>query len=328
MIPMRLVFRADASHQSGSGHVMRVTTIAQEGIKRGFECHFVGSFNELPWVSEFIANIGFRSITEDPDKFVSDALRDVLILDSYTSPSASQYNDLSNWRMVLCVKDSFTPNYNADVYVNQSLECTLFSPRVHVLDGPDFALIRKEITKSPKGNAYDTTPRVLIVGGGSDPHGFVQAVVTMIQPLGIDLEIHTFSNGSLANIYDLKITQHPIGPELDLIANEVDLVISTASTSSIEFIARELPLLVACVVDNQADFYSQLCRLGYALPIGERNPDGSWNLDLRNLSAAIKDPKVRVDLSNRVRGVLDLRGASRVVDTIEKWISNGVRTEQ
>ena len=316
---MRLVFRADASRITGSGHVMRVTTIAQEAIARGFECHFVGNISDLPWVSEYINQMGFESLLEVSEKFTPDANRDVLILDSYTVAPDSKFIDASNWKMIVCVQDAFTPKYNADIYVNQSLHDRSLRAGSNVLTGPDFSLIRKEITKSSKIESPGLIPSVLVLGGGSDPFGFVDAVLSFLQQGDFGLELYVFSNDDLAKFGTLNICQYQIGPELDLVAKNADLVITTASTSSIEFIARELPTLVACAVDNQEVIYSELCELGYALPFGVRDRAGHWDLDLEILLLAIRNLQVREDLRNSVRGVIDLLGSFRVVDAIEKW---------
>jgi spore coat polysaccharide biosynthesis predicted glycosyltransferase SpsG len=320
LIPMRLIFRADASRSIGSGHVMRVTTIAQEAIGRGYECHFVGSTSDLPWVNEFIHHLGFKSVLTDAEKFLCDPSRDILILDSYTVPLDSKFNELSSWRMVICIQDAFTPKYNADIYVNQSLKVTNSNSYPKILTGPDFALIRQEITKPTKTASLNLIPRVLVLGGGSDPFGFVPTVLSYLQQIDVALELHVFSNDDLTGFRKLNFAQHRIGPELDSVAAKADVVITTASTSSIEFIARELPTLVACVVDNQEAFYSELSDLGYAIPIGGRSAAGDWNIDLEVLSAVLKNPLVRDELKSRIRGVIDLIGTSRVVDAIEKWI--------
>ena len=316
---MRLVFRADASPSIGSGHVMRVATIAQEAIGRGLECHFIGNSSNLPWVHEYINQLGFKSVFEDAEEFVHDSGRDVLILDSYTFPLAAEFNDPLNWKLVVCIQDAYTPKFNADIYVNQSLKHARSNPDLKVLTGPDFALIRKGINKSTKATSSDSTPSVLVLGGGSDPFGFVPTILSCLEKVNLGLEIHVFSNDDLTKFTSLNLIQYQIGPELDCVAEKVDLVITTASTSSIEFIARELPTLIACVVDNQEPFYSELSELGYAIPIAVRNSIGDWKIDLEILLSAIESPRVRDDLKSNIRGVIDLSGASRVVDAILQW---------
>lgn len=56
---MRVVFRADASVQIGTGHVMRCLTLAQGLAERGHECQFISRLHEGN-LSEFIAQRGFQ----------------------------------------------------------------------------------------------------------------------------------------------------------------------------------------------------------------------------------------------------------------------------
>lgn len=320
---MRLVFRADASRQIGAGHVMRVSTIAQEAIARGYECHFVGTTSELSWVDKYVRQLGFKSLNQNVDSFGTNFHNEILVLDSYTVPLDSPFNNSNIWQMVVCVSDQFTPNYSADIFVNQSMKCKPTLESRLELNGPDFALIRKSIKKSKRRYAVGFPPKLLVLGGGSDPYGFVPAVLQKLGSLNLPFVVHVFSDENLESFSELEIYEHQLGPELDALADSVDLVITTASTSSIEFIAREIPTLVACAVDNQEKFYAELGDLGFAIPIGVRNTVGDWQLDLQTIKKAIENPEIRTNLKLRVQGVIDLMGPSRVLDKIEMRIATG-----
>ena len=88
---MRFIFRADASREIGSGHVMRSSVLAEEAISRNFECIFVGRISGLDWVSERIANLGFSRVIEDERLFDVDRELDILVLDTYSIPVSSQH---------------------------------------------------------------------------------------------------------------------------------------------------------------------------------------------------------------------------------------------
>jgi spore coat polysaccharide biosynthesis predicted glycosyltransferase SpsG len=320
---MRLVFRADASTQIGSGHVMRVTTIAQEAISRGIECHFVGRVSELTWVEEYIDSLGFRSITENEGSWIPDYNRDVLIMDSYTIGLSSQYNNPTNWRLSICVTDGFTPVYSTDIEISQSLRIEEVDKARITFSGANYALVRKGIRKSNKVFEIGSPISVLLLGGGSDPFGFVRAILKVIQTIDINLEVNVFSNENLEEFDFPEIRQYEIGPKLDLVATDMDLVITTASTSSIEFIAREIPTLIVCAIDNQQVTYRELSELKYALPIGHRDPEGVWLFDHPLISSAFENPNIRENLKNRIHGLIDLRGPGRVVDEIQYFLTEG-----
>ena len=302
---------------------MRVSTIAQEAIARGYECHFVGTTSELSWVDNYVRQLGFKSLNQNVDSFDTNFHNEILVLDSYTVALDSPFNNPDIWKMVICITDQFTPNYSADIFVNQSMKSKPTLDNRLELSGPDFALIRKSIKKSTNPDAFGFPPKLLVLGGGSDPYGFVRAVLQKLSRLNLPFVAHVFSNENFENFSDIRIFQHQLGPELDALAESVDLVITTASTSSIEFIAREIPTLVACAIDNQEKFYSELGELGFAIPIGVRNSVGDWQLDLQTIKNAIENPEIRSKLKLRVQGVIDLMGPSRVLDKIEMRIAAG-----
>ena len=105
-----------------------------------------------------------------------------------------------------------------------------------------------------------------------------------------------------------------MGSELDVVAGHVDAVLTTASTSSLECIAREIPTGVVCAVDNQQGYYEQLGRLGYASQIGVRSLDGVWDFDVDPIMELLGSQKKRDSLREATHGLIDLKGASRVID--------------
>ena len=274
---MRFIFRADASREIGSGHVMRSSVLAEEAISRGYECIFVGRISELDWVAERISKLGFSQVLSVESAFRANIETDVLILDSYSIPVTNAFIAKENWKLVVSICDEITPKYLADTELRPGLQKI---NGVHdgpvVLSGAEYVLIRKGIAKSSRNINHGGVPKVLVVGGGSDPFRYVKAVTEVIGSLGLKLEVHVFTQDSIPTGSEVNFFIHPIGSELDLIAGDFDVVLTTASTSSLEFIAREIPTGVVFAVDNQEDYYEQLGRLGYALQIGTRNPSGVW----------------------------------------------------
>lgn len=318
LFPMRLVFRADASREIGSGHVMRSSVLAEEAISRGIKCIFVGKISELDWVSERIANLGFLQVISDESAFVANAETDILVLDSYSIPVDNAFIAKENWKLVLSICDQITPKYVADLKLRPGLEkLDELKDEPVVLSGPDYILIRKGIEKSRRKIGASEIPKVLVVGGGSDLFGYVRAVSHVIDSLRLSFEVHVFTNDFIPTGFSMGFVIHPIGSDLDSIAGDVDVVLTTASTSSLEFIAREVPTGVVCAVDNQENYYEQLGRLGYASQIGVRNHAGDWDFNLEAIRELLTSPAKRDSLTESARGLVDLRGAARVIDALE-----------
>ena len=317
---MRFIFRADASQEIGSGHVMRSSVLAEELISRGFECVFIGSISGLDWVTERISALGFRQVIAEETSFVGDSRTDVLILDSYSIPVSNMFIAEMNWKFSMSICDEITPNYSVDIELRPGFEKTREGQMTPiVLSGGEHILIRQGIFKSSGEKANSGTTRVLVLGGGSDTFGFVPAIAEVIHSLKLNLEVHLFTNAEIPTKFSGGLVIHPIGTELDIIARDVDVVLTTASTSSLEFIAREIPTGVVCVVDNQENYYNQLGRLGYATQIGVRTFSGEWEFNVEAIRDLLGNQKKRDALKQSIMGLVDLKGAERVVDFLVEF---------
>lgn len=321
---MRFIFRADASREIGSGHVMRSSVLAEEIISRGFECIFIGNISGLDWVSERIANLGFSQLIEEDFSFLPDNKSDVLVLDSYSIPVSSEFIAKKKWKLVLSLRDAITPKYESDVELHPGLVSVYSESNATViLSGPEHVLIRKGIEKSRRKKSVTDVPKLLIMGGGSDPFGFVEAIAEVVSSMELNLEVHMFTDSRVPMNSRSRFVRHPIGLNLDLIANDVDIVFTTASTSSLEFIAREIPTGVVCAVDNQRDYYIQLGRLGCALQLGSYDSNGAWIFDLPLIRELLQSQGRQIALKESSRSLIDLKGAARVTDALIKLALKG-----
>lgn len=320
---MRIIFRADASREIGSGHVMRSSVLAEEAVARGFECIFIGNISGLDWVAERISTLGFAQVLSDESSFVPNAKSDVLVLDSYSIPISNTFIAKKNWKLVMSICDLITPNYKVDIEIRPGFEEIREGRETPVvLSGAEYILIRRGILKSNGRKVDSRYPKVLVVGGGSDPFGFVPTIAEVIQPFMMNLEVHLFTNEQISAEFSHNFIIHPIGSELDLIAQEVDLVLTTASSSSLEFIAREIPTGVVCLIDNQEDCYEQLGRLGYATQIGVRTSAGAWQFNVEAIRNLLVCQEKRDALKESVLDLVDLKGAERVIDFLVGFKGN------
>ena len=315
---MRFVFHADASKQKGSGHVLRSSVLAQEVIATGHQCIFVGQIKNLNWVYEHIKKIGFDQIHETFTTFKSEPKKDILIIDSYDLPVDSLHIQPDSWKLVVCISDELTPNYKCDLKIKPSLSRDakeLYSNSV--LCGPEYLLIRKSIVKNR--NQESDFIKIIVSGGGTDVHGFSTELAKILDEIPINIEVHFFAKEINKSKYGKTFINHKFGPELDLVCEFADLAFTTASTSSFEFIAREIPTGVACAVKNQEDYYKQLGELNYAEQIGSFKDD-KWYLDKGKIINLVMCEGRRLDLKARIHNLVDLNGASRVLNRIENHI--------
>ena len=315
---MRYIFRADSSRAIGSGHVMRSSAVAEELIARGREVIFIGAISDVPWVASRIMSLGYSQILESSNTFVSDPGNDVLILDSYTVPIEDEFIQQKHWRCIVAISDDLTPTYQADLIIHPGISDEWKPNRaVKFLTGPKYIPFRKSIKKKVKDLSIKETLQILVVGGGTDPFNFAEEICLALKNIQGQFHVTIFSNNHLLAQIDSRFTIVQIGFQLDVEASDADLVFTTASTTSLEFIAREIPVGLGCAVDNQQEYYESLAAAEVAIPVGEFS-EGRWKLDHAKMADLINSGELRKTLEQKSAGLIDLKGAERIADEILK----------
>jgi len=319
LTPMRYILRADASQSMGSGHVMRSSAIAEELISRGAEVIFVGKISNLEWVKNRITNLGFAEIFQNPSEFVSKSESDVLILDSYEIALDNPFLARSNWFKFVAIVDEQTPNYLCDLRVHPGLDATWVGDSVvPIIGGPKFIPIRTSLSQYKAILRRDSESlRIAVVAGGSDPYNLVPEIAKILSGFSEEFEVLLFSNSNLIENLDPRFQLIQIGNRFEKITQEIDLVLTTSSTTSLEFIARGHCVGVACAVDNQEQYYAVLAQLGAAAQIGFRNSSNNWMLDVEMIHKLITSYDLRAKLMSNSVGLIDFKGAKRIVDAIQ-----------
>lgn len=314
---MRYVFRADASFEIGSGHVMRTSAIAEEVIARGLDAVFVGEVSDLLWISERIQNLGFREVILDPRTFNADPKTDILILDSYTLDLNDNFLNMNSWYRIVTIVDDSTPQYPSNLIIkidlmgNYQLELGC-----KVLTGPIYFPLRKILEKSVPSKIENTLLNILVVGGGTDIYGFAEVMCQILSEFQHQFKVRIFTNKELQFPHTKKIKVSPIGAQFDKFASKCDLVFTTASTTAVEFIALEKAIGIVCAVRNQEQFYKSLADLRIAAPIGKFE-NGAWKMNLEKIHELVLSKESRESLRQNCLGFMDFKGASRIVDEIQ-----------
>jgi len=318
LTPMRYVLRADASASIGAGHVMRSSAIAEELIARGKDVIFVGRSSDLPWVEERIKSLGFTNIYEDTSAYNSGPENDILILDSYEIDVDDSFIEPSKWFRVIAIVDEQTPSYSCGLKIHPGLDSLWTGDSsTPILAGPNFIPFRKSLSLSLASKSQvNGTIKIIVVAGGSDPHNLVTEVARILLSFSDNFEAYLFSNSTSKETLDARFHIVEIGTQLEKLTQNADLVLTTSSTSSLEFIARGLCVGVACSVDNQEQYYNSLGDLGVAAQIGFRNSDSNWELDKVKIHLLVNSPEFRKELVTKAIGLIDFKGASRIADAI------------
>ena len=317
---MKYILRADASREIGAGHVMRSSAIAEELISRGKDVVFVGQVSGLPWVMERLGSLGFLAIQSSPINLEIDSASDVLILDSYEVPVEDDFISPQKWHKIISIVDENTPSYFCDLRIHPGLDSDWVRKcKTPILAGPNYIPFRSQISKNTFIKNHDNKVlKIVVVAGGSDQYGLVNELAKILHSLPDRFKAYLF--GKLPNEFDLddRFQYVNLGLSLDEVSTDANLVFTSASTSSLEFIARGLCVATVCVVENQRQNYEALGQLGVAQPVGEHSQVKGWELDVQSIHKLIINPDFRNRITEKGLGLIDFLGASRIVDAIIK----------
>lgn len=314
---MRFVFRADASQTVGAGHVMRLSAIAEEAINRGIQCTFIGKIHGVPWLENRILGLGFEKVIFDEAEFDPHETEDILILDTYYLPVDHPFLQRTNWRQIVVLTDPETPKYYADLYIHAGLNATWFdSTGKKFVFGPEWVPFRKSISRIELP-LQKVTRNISVFAGGTDPTNFALAMAKVLVNIQEFKSAFFFTqNVEQIEKFDVRFQALPFGSKLDLCITDSQLVFTTASTSSLEVIARGIPVGIACVINNQEENYRVLGDLKLATRIGYRSNDKEDYLDELAIRDLVRSRESQLTLVRQSDKILDFKGSSRIVDAV------------
>lgn len=321
---MRFIFLANATVETGAGHVMRISAIAESAKLRGIECLHVGNIFGLPWLNKRLSNINLQSktITSVSDSELNND--DILIVDSYDFTSdllqlgfISKFNKESR----ILISDSSTPVLPAELYIYPSLSVeNVNHSNGKKIVGPSYIPLRQEITKVKYKLHTLILDKLVIFGGGTDMYHFAENMALLLRDFkNFNKAIFYTKNANDITSIDSRYTVKDFGSSLDFELSNTNLVFTTSSTSSFEIIAREIPMGVVHSVDNQIEIYDYLGKHGLAAQIGFRESDGVWKFHFDTVKKLIDDYQFRLSIQKKIAGLLDLKGADRIVEEIVKF---------
>lgn len=325
---MRMVFRADASPQIGAGHVMRLSAIAEEAIIKGVECIFVGDMGGIQWLKDYVNNIGFSQMLAARSFSSVMGSQSVLVIDSYQIPVNEPSLNPENWSFVVAISDSQTPRYNSTLIVYPGMDTLLPGDNNSIsLSGPKVIPFRKSISKFCDIRATPN-PRLLIFGGGTDQYAMAPQIAHLIrQKYQFEEASFIYHHPAEIESMDSRFKVFPFGSILDSIIERSDLVITSASTSSFEVLARGVPTGIIRIVGNQDDNFRALGEAKLVSSIGVRSDEGLWNFSKHELDRLLLDANYREILRGRALKVFDFEGASRILEKISNIYDEGFESD-
>lgn len=327
---MKVILRADAGVEDGTGHVMRCLTIAQELRDREHEVQLLSKLDGVEWLGRLVEEIGIPHLEAKAGDLAEEAIDtsvDVVVVDSY-SIAASDIAFLNERIPVMAVIDGDDRGIVASAYLDSNLEVAPYPAGVaeRVLGGVGYTLIRRELRdlRRSSGRRLPAAPTVLCIMGGTDPRGAMPRVAVSLRnlPEHIALILVTApqwqdevraSVASRANTIVLPPTS-----SLDVLLKRADIVVSATGTTAWDVCTIGVPAVFVAVVDNQRSGLRAIVEAGLALGIDASEDLTAIDAVGDHVSRLIADEALREIHVTRCRELFDGRGVERVVDALER----------
>ena len=338
----RLIIRADASTQIGTGHVMRCLALAQawkdadgeaifitacqnEGLlqrlrEEGVELHVIPDSYPDPGDWDYTKGI----LASHPDAWVA--------LDGYHFDEVYQQQVKEAGHRLLVIDDmAHLKHYYADIVLNQNFGADELhyscEPYTRLLLGTRYVLLRREFLawKDWQREIPEVARRVLVTLGGSDPENYTLEIIHALQEIDMtDLEVKVVIGASNphANMLEAvaKQSRVPIRlirdtqnmPELMAWA---DVAISGGGITCWELEFMGVPTLVIVWALNQEASARALREKGIALALTLEHIHDSAEMN-RLVRELLGNKQERVAMSRMGRVSVDGQGAQRVLESL------------
>lgn len=336
---MKVVFRADASVQMGSGHLMRCLNLAEALQERGVETRFisgdhVGNLNT--WLQS--KGIAVTVLPQSGVGAVVDAKQTILALDGERPDwmVVDHYGLDIGWERrlkplvgrIMVIDDHTGRSHDCDVLLDQNYSVEglkryggLVPPACKLLLGPDYALLHKEFGELREQiSLRQSLENILVFFTAGDDQGETLKAMRGIEMFAkvkqVDVVVGRSNphNAAIKQKCDeLQWGYHCQVDYMPFLIAKADLVVGAGGSSNWERCALGVPALVAILADNQATIAQALDNAGVVINLG-------WfhTLQPTDYADALRalDARRLADMSGKAMWIVDAAGAKRVVDTL------------
>ncbi len=338
---MRIMFRADASENLGTGHVMRCLALADELAGMGHQCAFATATTS-PAAVPPLAPSGHEIVLLD-DAAGEDAAplaaywpegADWLVVDHYNLDREFESACRPWAKRILSIDDLADRPHDCDLLLDQTLGrnagdyAELLPAGAEALVGPRYALIRPQFAAC-RAQALDRRlrngeiRRILISLGGSDPLEITPRVLEGIDLSGTTARIDVIAGtGKSANVLDdlvrrmsAPVTLHAHVDDMASLMSAADVAIGAGGTTSWERCCLGLPSLLVVTADNQREIAEALQKEEAAEILG-------WHSDVepaciaQALKRLIAAPEKFRSMSVHAAGICDGQGLRRACERL------------
>lgn len=327
MSKRKIIFRADASKQTGYGHLIRSIALAGY-LKDDFDCHFA-SYNagedwgcptnyQLGQIMEVAVPIPLfaRDLQEFDDLFLSELHGDeIVVLDNYYFTTDYQQKIKDKGCKLVCVDDMHDRHMVCDLLLTASpLSRSDFSlePYTSFKGGIEWAFLRNPFLRPISTRSVNSEiKRVVTAMGGADAFNLTDKISGIIKKLlpqaTLDIICGEAVQISQQTADSCIIHRNVSADEIVKLFDSADLGIFPASTVCIEAFSRRLPVIGGFYVDNQIEFYNYLDSRKMIAPLGNLlDKEESLENRLNEILATQRPMPVILDFKNHKKKFIEL----------------------
>ncbi len=338
----RLVIRADAGPQIGTGHFMRCLALGQGWMEARGQVVFITA-SRSPALLGRARREGFRvrrlrepyPHLRDPE-VVREALRSAArswaVLDSYTFDEAYQHAIVQAGHPVLTIDDDARlPRYEVDAILNQNLNAASLRYRTRsntrLLLGPAYVLLRREFRRriGRRRKVRKDARRILVTLGGADPMNATTRVLEGLQAASLrEFQVTVVIGPDNPHSQEIsRVARRGSSPVrllqgTDAIADLMalaDLAIAGGGTTTWELAFMGVPTLSVVMAANQRELVENLDHAAVLKNLGWHDKLSADEVAAQ-VTRLARNAKERAQMSRRGTNLVDGRGVERVVHVL------------
>lgn len=354
---MRVYFIVHGNSKIGMGHVMRSLSLAEAfrerghsvsffskynlgiGIirKRGFEVHCIPGYIEAEETEEkgtegFFYGTRQEAIYEA--EYISAQIKesaDILIVDSYNVNKEFFSILKRKAKCLIYIDDLNAFSYQVDVLINGSSAAHNMGyekiQTAQLLLGLQYNLIRREFKNLPLRDVKAEVENVLITTGNSDPCHMTEKILKIFKEEKAfqKFKLHVIigsgfdADGSMDfdALNELSVFLYHKPENICEIMLKCDLAITAGGSTIYELAACGVPCIVFAYADNQIPQIIEMEKEELLQYIGRYQSINKAML-IRHIQYMQEQYQLRKNLIKKLQTLVDGRGASRIVEEIEK----------
>jgi UDP-2,4-diacetamido-2,4,6-trideoxy-beta-L-altropyranose hydrolase len=328
--------RADGNASKGLGHVIRGLSLA-EMLNDTFDCVFV-IVEPMETIKAMIEPLAKLHSLRSPKDLTwlenINAKSDVVLLDGYDFDAEYQQHIKQFGIKLVMIDDNADMNYYADLIINHGSSTIVSKYRkealTKVLAGFDYLILRKAfLNAAKKQRQIDHVDTVLICMGGADPKELSRKYLLAALNSGLFSKVNIILGGAndtcLEDVYyafenfTVDIHRNINAIELIDLILESQIVISPASTISLEVCCVKAGLLTGTMVNNQENILRQLIDHNCCSTIGNLELASEENIILA-LTELANVAKINTMMRNQQTSI-DGDSHTRVTEAIKALLN-------